>query len=445
MGGAFKDFLATEHNLDAWNFLQAIKTLETVTDEKDKIKKTRHIMSNFIEPNSKEEINISGELRNHVLAAFKKQEENAKEWVLEVSPTELFSECFKLIVSLLTHDPFKRFVRTTECENVMKQYQRDSTVISPVITQTFGFDDSYFTNPHFRDLDIDFFLSLFKDSYHWELIGSKITENTNAYISKTNFFPDVSIVKKLKLSKFESFLPCTFDQALLSYFDNDQLYKADPNCGKYETVQYFSYEELLEHHKNTKTSGDIQKYKRDTAISRIELKLPFPLDPRVANYAMTCYYDPVEEVFMRIGKTFLKEGKWDGSTKVEEVTLKRGAKPTKKKVHTLFLFSAGLYKKLDNKRVFYQEINFNNFSGWASSNAMSRVIIKERKDKFRNQMLDLAKDIPENAKIMSLKDELFRLIDGKMNGLGNILYNTIQLNKPEIKDEKRSSTFTEED
>eukprot|EP01080_Neovahlkampfia_damariscottae_P004522 gene4522-7900_t len=427
MGNAFKDFLATEHNLDAWNFLTAVKSLETLTDPKDKVKKTKEIIANFIDVGSKEEINISAELRNGVTNTFRKQEDS-EEWSIEATPIEVFSDCYKLVVNLLTHDPFKRFVRTPECEAVMKQFKHDSTVISPLITTRFGFDDDYFTHQHFRDRDIDFFLSLFQDSYNWTMIGSKVEDSMNAYVSHTNFFPDVTVVKKYQISKFESVLPCTMDQALLSYFDNEQLYKSDPNCGNYETTEYHTYDDLLEFHKKSNTLDHIQKYKRETAVSNIVMKLPFPFNSRVADYAMTCYYDPENEVFMRIGKTYIKEGKF-GTKDKKEVPLKRGADPKKAKVYSLFLFSAGLYKKMDNNRVFYQEVNINNLAGWFSKDALFKVITKDRKDKFRDQMLQLAREFPEDTKIADHKERLFKLVDGKPNGLGQLLINTLEINK----------------
>eukprot|EP01080_Neovahlkampfia_damariscottae_P004521 gene4521-7899_t len=428
MGNAFKDFLATEHNLDAWHFLETIKSLETVTDSKDKVKQSAQIIKNFIEVGSNEEINISAEFRNYVTTTFEKQK--SEEWTLEMTPTELFSDCFKLVVSLLSHDSFKRFVRSSECEAVMKQFRHDSTVISPLITKKFGFDDKYFTTPHFRDRDIDFFLSMFQDSYNWKLIGSKVEDTMNAYISTTNFLPDVTILKNLKVSKFECFLPCTFDQALLSYFSNEQLYKSDPNCGKYETDQYYSYEDLLEVHKKNGNEEDITKYKRDTSVSSMALKLPFPFNSRVANYAMTCHYDPETEVFMRIGKTFSPEGKF-GHRDVQAIPAKRGAEPKKTKVYSLFLFSAGLYKKMDNNRVFYQEVNFMDLAGWFTKDALFKVVTKDRKDKFRDQMLDLAREFPDDTKISEQKQALFELIDGKKNGLGQLLVNTMELNAKE--------------
>jgi len=169
MNNAFKDFLATEHNLEPWNFLQDVISLETVTDPKEQLKKSKEISIRYIEEKGKDEINISGDTRNLITDALKKQEKEDS-WALEMTPKELFSNAFYIVVNLLRHDTFKRFVRTSECEAVMKQFRNDKTVVSPAITNNFSFNDEFFTHPFFRDRDIDFFLSLFEDSYDWEVI-----------------------------------------------------------------------------------------------------------------------------------------------------------------------------------------------------------------------------------------------------------------------------------
>jgi len=173
MSGAFKDFLVTEHNLEPYNFLQEIISLENTTNPKEQMKKVKDIIKQYIETGSKKEINISGDIRNAILETFKTHE-NSETWTLEMTPKKLFSNAFFVIVNLLKHDPFKRFVRTAECEAVMKQFKHDSTVVSPAITNDFSYDDEFFTHPFFRDRDIDFFLSLFEDSYDWEVSSNSV-------------------------------------------------------------------------------------------------------------------------------------------------------------------------------------------------------------------------------------------------------------------------------
>ena len=458
MASGFKDFLASEHNVEPWNFLQDVLTLEGTSNGKDQLKKAKEIIKNYIAVGSKNEINISGDIRSEITENFKTQE-NSETWTIEMTPKQLFSNAFGVTINLLKHDPFKRFVRTAACEMVMKQFRHDSTVVSPAITRNFSYDDEFFTHPFFRDRDIDFFLSLFEDSYDWEvskkmnllknfffsqLIGSKISENTNAFFSSKNLLPDLTVVKDVKVSKLECFIPCTFDQALLSYFDNEQLYKSDPNCGKFETVDYYTHEQLLEVYKKNGVSEENGRYKRESSVNRLELKLPPPFNPRVADFGLTSYYDPENERFMKIGKNFMKEGSSWCESNVQEVTLKRGEKPQKKKCYSFFLFSAGMYTKIDENRVYYQEININDLAGWASTKTMFKVVNKDRKNKFRSQMLKLAMEYPGDVKIENQKEKLHSLVDGKTNGLGKLLYNTMELYK-NVEEKKMEQTQKKEE
>ena len=262
------------------------------------------------------------------------------------------------------------------------------------------------------------------------MVGSKVSENTNAYTSTKNFLPELTIVKNHMISKVECILPCTFDQALLSYFDNNQLYKSDPNCGKFETTEYHKYEDLLEISKKQQNEEELQKYKRDCAVNRIEMKMPFPFNPRVANYAVTGYYDPKNMRFMRVGKNFLREGNWCCQSS-QEVTLKRDQQPKMKKVYNFLIFSGAMHTKLDNHKVLYQEINIIDLAGWASSKLMFNLIIQDRKNKIRNQMMKMVSEFPEDVKITNLKEKLTSLIDGKPNGLGTLLSRTIEINSSE--------------
>eukprot|EP01080_Neovahlkampfia_damariscottae_P012450 gene12450-6202_t len=444
MGNAFKGFLETEHNLEHWHFLEAVKALESVTSSKEKTKKTKEIVEKYIRVDSKEEINISGDTREFIINEFKKQENN-DEWVLDLTPSELFANSYNLVVTVLSHDSFKRFVRTVECEAIMKQCKHDSTVISPLITKNFDFGDEFFTHPHFRDRDFDFFLSLFQDSYNWKLFGSKAEENMNAFFGTSNFLPDLKLAKTVRASKLECILPCTFDQALISFFDNEQIYKSDPFCGKYETDEYYTYEQLLDIFKKNGQEDDIIKYKRDLSVNSMALKLPFPLNSRVANYSLSGYYDEKNELFMRVGKSFLPDVNQFCKKGVQAIPPKRGAKPKKTTVYSIFILSAGLYKKIDNNRVFFQEISISDLAGWIAAESLYKKVAIDRKNKFRSQLLELAREYPQDAKIKEYKEKLSELVDGKTNGLGKILINTVELNSEDKKEQEMKNEIKNEE
>jgi hypothetical protein len=169
MGAAFYKFLKSEHNAEGYDFMMEFKNLETLKDVKQLIEKTKHIFTSYVLPNSSKEINISGELRSKTISNFEKQTEVSDKWILEVKPKELLQECFHVIASVLRHDPFKRFIRTEECEKIMKQFQNDSSVVTPIIAKNYAYQVNDFKNPYIDDKDFDFFKALMEDGYNWKV------------------------------------------------------------------------------------------------------------------------------------------------------------------------------------------------------------------------------------------------------------------------------------
>jgi hypothetical protein len=169
MGSTFYKFLQSEHNSEAYDFLMDVFNLETAKEEKHQIEKAKHIFITYINEGSTKEINISGELRAKTISTFKEQTKVNDKWILEMKATDLFLECFQVMSSVLRHDPFKRFIRTDECENVMKQFQNDTTVIFPSIRNTYSYEVSDFRNRYIDDKDFDFFKALMEDGYNWHV------------------------------------------------------------------------------------------------------------------------------------------------------------------------------------------------------------------------------------------------------------------------------------
>jgi hypothetical protein len=169
MGAAFYKFLKSELNSEGYDFMVEVKILESIKDEKQQIEKSKHIFSTFLTTKTPKEINISGELRERTISNFQKQLEAQDKWILEQTPSEIFQECFQVMANVLRHDPFKRFIRTDECEKIMKIYQNNSSVVSPVIANHFCYKISDFKHPYIDDKDFDFFKALMEDGYNWKV------------------------------------------------------------------------------------------------------------------------------------------------------------------------------------------------------------------------------------------------------------------------------------
>eukprot|EP01080_Neovahlkampfia_damariscottae_P011535 gene11535-4788_t len=426
MSAAFYAFLQKEHSFESFDFLLEVKKLETMKEEKQIISKASEIIDTFVKVQSQKELNLSGELRDKTLKNYEKQKDVSDRWILDITPSKVFFESFQLVAGVLRHDPFKRFVRTDECEKVMIQYKNDSTVISPALTNIYSYSNDYFTHPHIDDKDFDYFKTLLEDNYNWKLIGSKVEEQVNAFTSETNYLPEVRISNTVvNAVKFETILPCTFDQALLSYFSNEMLMKSDPNCRRIRNIDYFDYEELKKMYKEQNKEDQITKYKRDLNVCGLDFGLPFPLNPRYANRADSCHYDPETKTFIRVGKNFYKDGEFGKSVKVE-MAQKRGSEKTSvMKAYTFFLFSGTIFQKLDEKRILYKDLILMDLGGWASSQMMISQIVKERKDKFKGSILKMVSQyVPESMKFADCSEKLNKEVNGKpVDGFGKLIGN----------------------
>jgi hypothetical protein len=435
MGKAFYKFLQSELNSESFDFLMEVKNLETTKDEKQQIEQSKSILTTYFVPNTKI-INISGELREKTLSKFGKQISISDKWVLEKKPEEIFEECFHVIKNILQHDPFKRFIRTEECEKIMKIYKNHFSVLSPRINKTFVYKMADFKNPYIDDRDFDFFKALMEDDYNWKvlkysinrikLIGSKASEQMNAFISNTKYIEDSNISKTITVTKCETILHCTMDQALLSYYSNEMLMNSEPNCARFRTTNYIEYEDLVNIYKENKKSSQISKYKRDLCFSALDFSLPFPFNPRSSNRTDSCYYDAKTKSFFMVGKNYLQEGEDEFCTPINiELCKKRNSEPKPMKAYRFFMYTARMYQQIDEKKILFKDVGMLDFGGWASSKPLTKFIIEDRKNKYKESIIKMAKLIPEDKKISDYVEKLTKKVDGKVvDGFAYLLANT---------------------
>eukprot|EP01080_Neovahlkampfia_damariscottae_P007036 gene7036-11201_t len=112
---AFEEFLASEYNLEPWEFIKEFddyKTKPHTTEET--IQKALRLISLYINPGAKKELNISNTLKNDVLHKFKEcEQENSKDtWLFEDSFEMLFSKIRTVVYNQLAVDSYLRFVDT---------------------------------------------------------------------------------------------------------------------------------------------------------------------------------------------------------------------------------------------------------------------------------------------------------------------------------------------
>jgi hypothetical protein len=247
----------------------------------------------------------------------------------------------------------------------------------------------------------------------------------NAFLSKTKYIEDPNISKTITLTKCETILNCTMDQALLGYFSNEMLLNSEPNCARFKTKNYIEYMDLVNIFKENKNSSQITKYKRDLCFSELDFVLPFPFNPRSSNRSDSCHYDPKTKSFFLVGKNYLKEGEGEFCQPITaNVCKKRNTEPKSMKAYRFFMFSGMLYQQIDEKKILCKDIAMIDFGGWASSKPMIKFIIQDRKEKYKENILKMIKLIPEDKKISDYREHLTRKVDGKVvDGFGTLLAN----------------------
>jgi hypothetical protein len=257
------------------------------------------------------------------------------------------------------------------------------------------------------------------------LIGSKASEQMNAFISNTKYIEDSNISKTITVTKCETILHCTMDQALLSFFSNDMLLNSEPNCARFRTTNYIEYEDLVNIYKENKNSSQISKYKRDLCLSALDFSLPFPFNPRSSNRADSCHYDAKTKSFFLVGKNYLQEGEDEFCTPINiEMCKKRNTEPKSTKAYRFFMYSGRMYQQIDEKRILCKDIGMIDFGGWTSSKPVTKLLIEDRKNKYKESIIKAAMLIPEDKKISDYREHLRRKVDGKVvDGFGMLLAN----------------------
>jgi hypothetical protein len=270
------------------------------------------------------------------------------------------------------------------------------------------------------------------------LIGSKASEQMNAFLSDSKYIEDSNISRTITVTKCETILHCTMDQALLSYFSNDMLLNSEPNCARFRTSNYIEYEDLVKIYKEKDNSEQISKYKRDLCISSLDFALPFPFNPRTSNRSDSTHYDPSTKTFFMVGKNFLQEGEDEFCVPLNvEMCKKRNTEPITMKAYRFFLFNGRMYQQIDEKNILFKDIAMLDFGGWASSKPMTKFLIEDRKNKYKDSIVKMAKLIPDDKKISDYKVNLTRKVDGKVvDGFGTLLSNQFSMER-EIKEVER--------
>jgi hypothetical protein len=238
ISSAFYSFLKEEFSTDNWDFILALQALEKLTQKKNQVKvntQVRLLLSTFIEPKSKKELEICLEEKKLVLQ--KTQKLNQKEWNLDVSPLQLFEPFRTAILNEYKNDSFKRFIRTPTCLELLEKHSNNRNVLLPRLALVYNYTEEDFEREFMDKNDLNFMAHYEMDNPNWILISS--TENAkkknSISFSPWNYFPNVKFLGKSCFNlKTHLEFNVGFEEVLLSCFKD----MAARTSGSYEILDY---------------------------------------------------------------------------------------------------------------------------------------------------------------------------------------------------------------
>jgi hypothetical protein len=423
IGNAFSEFLKTEFNQEPWKFLCKLKELGNLKDFTAFKDNSKKIILDFINEGSPNEINISGKSKLTLMENYDAGMADLNDSNIEEIYQKLFFPIEKIVKQEMYHDSWKRFLRTNVCVSLMKKYKNNSSICSPQITELFSHSDDYFKHPFVYDQDFDFANLLIQDNNNWELLWTNEEKKMNTFYSKLNFFPLVKFSKNVKTVKFESVIPMSLQRVLLSYSTIEGNVKADPNTMYLKTLKNYSFEELKQVAKEKGFQEHVGKYQRGLSLNESHLAFPFPFDPRIWKYSCSMHYNPEDENVMVLLKPFIEGDIKFLEAYVGEVYHKSGKPMKKMKVYPLFSYGITKYQKIDEKKVLFTQMIVFDMGGWTNNEFILKMLVKERGSKLKETIMNLAKELPEDARIEDFKTTLCAEENGiPKDGCGKLLY-----------------------
>eukprot|EP01080_Neovahlkampfia_damariscottae_P003986 gene3986-7242_t len=417
---AFEKFLESEQNTDPYHFLQEVQRLKQIEKDSEKIKKIEEIIDKYVKKDSPNEVNVSESTRNFVIENFELQKKQKNKWILEMQPHELFSKIFYSVKEELNQDSFHRFVRTKLCDDSIRSFKRDSTVVSPCITKNFHYKDSDFSSGFVTDKDVEFAKLVCEDSFSWDLLSTNKDQWVNAYFSTENYLPEVT--HNTTASKYECTLPVSFDKAVLSFMCDESI-MSDPNSVGMDCLGYKSYEELDEYFKKNGPKYQMENCQRTNLISNLEAYFGFPFNARIIRHAFSAHYEPETKSLYCIFKPYNEDFSKFGTFEKIKVSQKGTAKKKATKAMYMFDYTMRKFQKIDENKTLFQEVTLGNIGGWGTNDSFVKMVLKNRANGLRKSVLDTCSKFPDNVKISDFKEKFNKMNeDGKpMDMYGKVL------------------------
>jgi hypothetical protein len=424
----FKCFIEKQDSeTNKLHFLKQVNQLQNPTKEQRKEEEIlQTLIEDFLLKDSKFELPVSKRTSIVVLEMYEtflleKSEKKKKkdDWIQNMR--KIVSDVERTIKEELKHHSWRSFMRTKECEKLMKLNYRNSLICSPQVTQNFSFFDEYFLHPFIFEQDFHFADLMFKDNFKWNLLKS---DEYNAFLTFFNFLPEVNDAKTSFTVKYEFLVETNFHRLAMAYHSNYCKLETDLDFKYYETLEFFQFEKLKEIFEKNNWQ-DLGNSPRDLTVNILHFTLPFPMSPRIYHHSASAKYNPEDESIIVILKPYVKDNLQFSKLVTTNVCLERGGSFKNTKAIPLFNYCFFKYKKINENKVLFTQVLIADFGGWASTDeSMTRKLLERRGIKLKETISNMIQLFPKYKNVEEVKD-LMCNEDKRGNvkdGLGKIIY-----------------------
>jgi hypothetical protein len=389
---AFLSHLKKEFNAEPFLFILELKKLSKLTNKKEILNSVKLIVSDFLESNSKNEVNLSGKLLKDLkgkLEIIYKQEE----WNGDETPEEIFNPIKKSIYTSMAVDPFPRFIREPSVQEIYLNYIGNDDVMIPLLSGQYVLTDKDFYEPIITEKDIQFLKSMVEDSFDWNLISSESNkqESMNIYISKVNYLPKSIHFEKNMIMKWDYILPYNFFDLYFQTLRDD-------------IDQHITDSKVLDY-KNCEEYSKLLQTEVNRTLTKVEasIQLPFPFTHlRKYFYTATSEYDKENEILYFFQKPYIEE-KYRKLNFNKDTFPCVGQKSKKKKsqeyqCYMYCSFEIFVFQKISNSKTRYQQIHITVLNEWNLS-FMINTVLKARGKEIR-KFCHLSQKLEKNLEVL---------------------------------------------
>jgi hypothetical protein len=431
IGETFHEFLKTEESEKDWLYLTSFKRFESTKEKKQKLEIFKTILQDFLLDSSTFEVDLSKKYKSLAQEFYEsfmlennQRQSNFEEMTINQAHENLLEPIYKLLHEKLRLDAWKRFSRTETATSLIKLHYKNFDICSPQIIKNFSHTDEYFDHPFIFDLDFEFADLLFKDHSQWKLIQTNYKNHTNAFISKTNYLPNVSYAKNISNIKFECILSVSFDSLVFAYATNTNKMKSDNFISHIETKEFYNYKELVKIFKEKGWESQIGSFERSLAVNVSHIQFPMIFVPRIKNHSCSMYYDRKTETLTYLCKTFILDDMKFAEICVTDICPEAGKPMKKMKAYPIFGYTFYRFHKIDDKHVSFSHVLMLDFGGWANNETLlNMIIVSAKTGRFKEKLMNYIQQYPEDLKIEDYKEMLMEEKNGKVvDGMGKMLY-----------------------